>query len=482
MIVKTCPDVKFLSDDDVEKIHRTSMRTLEEIGVRVNHDEILTLLQEGGAKVDRDTRTAKLSEAMVMDAVDKCRQQFTLHGRDADKQAPVRHGCAVAESTSGQYSLVEDSGMDRRPPVLADARRAIRLADALEEMDIVGAFVVPTDVPIEVKDVYLARELANHTTKPVGLWMNDGRTADYVLRVFEAAVGGADALRARPITEAYVEPVSPLRFSKESLDILIEFAKRSAPVCFGPVPMTMATAPTTPVGTVVIANTEILAATVMAQLLQPGMPVAYWGAQQTMDPQTSNVSFASPAQGMMACMIVQVGRYYGFSVSSTVAFSDSNQADNQSGVERGMTLLAAILAGCNICGMVGIWGGDQGASLAQLVLDNEMISYVRAMLNEIVVDDTALAFEAIKRVGIGGDFLTDEHTLENFRKELWFGKVHNRDSWDVWADAGKKSLLERAAARADQIEREHHVEPLPADVAKEIDAIVEEAERKIVTD
>ena len=480
MITKTCPDVEFLKCDDVERIHRTSMRVLEEIGVRVNHDEVLALLAEGGAKVDRNQRTARLPEAMVMEAVKKAKKVFTLHGRNPAKQASIRHGCAIAEATSGQYSWVEASGMDRRPPVLADARQAIRLADALEEIDIAGAFVVPVDVPIQVKDVYLARELMNHTTKPVGLWMNDGRTADYVLRIFEAAVGGADALRARPITEAYVEPVSPLRFSKESLDILIEFAKRSAPVCFGPVPMTMATAPTTPVGTVVIANSEILAATVMAQLLQPGMPVAYWGAQQTMDPRTSNVSFASPAQGMMAAMIVQVGGYYGFPVSSTVAFSDSNQPDNQSGLERGVTLLAAILAGCNICGMVGIWGGDQGASLAQLVLDNEMISYVRGMLREAVVDDETLAFEAIKNVGIGGDFLSDDHTLRNFRKELWFGKVHNRDSWDIWADKGKLSLLSRAVAKAEEIEREHKSVPLEADVAAEIDAIVEEAQRKIV--
>jgi len=369
--------------------------------------------------------------------------------------------------------------MERRPPVLEDARKAIRLGDALEEIDIVGAFVVPTDVPIEVKDIYLARELVRHTTKPCGLWMNNGRTANYVLRIFEIAVGGADTLREKPITEAYVEPVSPLRFSRESLDILIEFAKRKLPVCFGPVPMTMATAPTTPVGTIVIANAEILAGVVMAQLLQPDMPVAYWGAQQTMDPGTANVSFASPAQGMMAATIVQVGQYYGFPVSSTVAFSDSNQADNQSGVERAVTLLMAVLAGCNICGHVGIWGGDQGASLAQLVLDNEMISYVRSTLREIEVNEETLAFEAIKRVGIGGHFLADEHTLRNFRKELWFPKVYNRDSWDIWAGKGKRSALDCAAASAEKILEEHQPQPLPQEIEKEINGVVEEADRKI---
>ncbi len=479
MIIKAIPDVKFISDEDVEKIHRTSMRILEQIGITVYHDKILTLLQEGGAKVDRDKKTAKLSEAMVMDAAAKAKKDFILYGRDETKQAWIRPGCAVAESTSGQYSMVERSGLERRPPVMADARQAIKLADALEEIDITGAFIVPTDVPMEIKDVHLARELAHHTTKPVGLWMNDGRTADYVLKIFETAVGGADVLRAKPITQAYIEPVSPLRFSTESLDILIEFAKRNAPVCFGPVPMAMATAPTTPVGTVVIANTEILAANVMAQLLQPGMPVAYWGAQQTMDPQTANVSFASPAQGMMASIIVQVGRYYGFSVSSTVAFSDSNQPDNQSGVERSVTLLAAMLAGCNICGMIGIWGGDQGASLAQLVLDNEMLSYVRAMLRKVEVNEETMAFEAIKRVGIGGDYLSDEHTLRNYRKELWFGKVHNRDSWDVWVAKGKKSILERAAVKADELIQSHQTEPLSDDAAAAIDALVDEAQKKI---
>lgn len=480
MIIKSFEDVKLIKDSDVEKIHRASMQILEEIGIQVNHPHILEVLRGGGAKVDMDKKEAKLPEAMVMDAVKKAKKVYSLHGRDPKKIAWTKHAHAVFESSSGQYSWVENDGLNRRPPILADATKAIRLADALEEIDIVGAFVVPTDVPIEIKDVYLARELMKHTTKPVGLWMNDGKTADYVLKIFETAVGGPDVLKEKPITEAYMEPVSPLRYSKESLEILIEFAKRSAPVCFGPVPMAMATAPTTAVGTVLIASTEILAGTVMAQLLQPGMPIAYWGAQQSMDPTTGNVAFSAPIQGTMSALIVQTGQYYGFPVSSTVAFSDSNQADHQNGVERAASYLMAIAAGCNICGHVGIWGGDQGASLAQLVLDNEMASHIHAMLKEVTVDDESLGIEAIKRAGIGGNFLADEHTINNFRDSLWFGTVYNHDSWDTWTAKGRPMLLDKAVEKAEKIEKEHKSEPLPPDVEKEIDALVEEAHKKFV--
>lgn len=70
--------------------------------------------------------------------------------------------------------------------------------------------------------------------------------------------------------------------------------------------------------------------------------------------------------------------------------------------------------------------------------------------------------------------------MQNFKDSLWFGNVYNNDSWDTWDANSKPMLLEKAVAKAAKIEAEHESVSLKADVAAEIDAIVEEAKAKIV--
>ncbi|GAH43022.1 unnamed protein product [marine sediment metagenome] len=69
------------------------------------------------------------------------------------------------------------------------------------------------------------------------------------------------------------------------------------PVGFGPMAMTMATAPATLAGTIAQENAEILAGITISQLLSLGLPVNYWGIPHIIDPATGNISFGSPEQG-----------------------------------------------------------------------------------------------------------------------------------------------------------------------------------------
>jgi trimethylamine--corrinoid protein Co-methyltransferase len=470
---------KILRSAEIKRIHDVSLHILNKIGVRINHNKILDLLRDAGATVNNWTKVAKIPEYLVMDSIGKSSKKHVLYGRDPSKIAKFGYGEELFMSSAGQYLWVDELRGKRRLATLEDTKSAIRMGDVLKEIDIVGAFVLPAEIPAEIRDVHIYAELIKNTGKPCSTWINNGKTARYIIEMLRIVAGGAEKLKSKPMIEAFIEPISPLQFSREGLEILVEFAKANLPVGFGPMAMATATAPATLAGTIAQENAEILAGIVISQLLCPDLPVTYWGIPHIMDPVTGNISFGSPEQGLMAAAIAQVAKWYGFSVGVNVGLTDSKLSDAQNGLEKGITLLLGALAGADIFGHMGIVGADQGASLAQLIIDNEMASCLRRIMKGFKISEETLAFKAIKRVDIGGHFLEDEHTLRHFKEELWFPGLFDRDNWNSWKKKESKSILEKAVQRKEEILKNHIIKPLNQSIVDQIDEIVKEADKDI---
>jgi trimethylamine:corrinoid methyltransferase-like protein len=54
----------------------------------------------------------------------------------------------------------------------------------------------------------------------------------------------------------------------------------------------------------------------------------------------------------------------------------------------------------------------------------------------IAVSDDRIAVDVIEAVGHDGSFLAEAHTVQNFRKELWFPKLLDRQYWSNWMVSG----------------------------------------------
>jgi len=471
---------KIISSKEIGDIHDASLNILRKIGIKVNHNEVFDILGDAGAVADKRTKIVKFPEDMVREGIQKAGKKHTLYGRNPYSVAKFGYEDQLFLSSGGQYLWIDETTGKRRPGTLEDTKAAILVGDALKEIDIVGAFVLPAEIPSKVRDIHLYAELIRYAGKPCFTWINNGKSAKYIIEMFRVVAGGEEKLRNKPMTEAFIEPISPLQLSKEGLEVLVEFAKAGLPVGFGPMAMTIATAPATLAGTIAQENAEILAGITISQLLSPGLPVTYWGIPHIMDPATGNISFGSPEQGLMAVAITQIAKWYGFPVGVNVGLTDSKLPDSQNGLERGMTLLLGILAGADIFGHMGIVGTDQGASLAELIINDEMISYLRRIMKGFEVNKETIAFEVIRRVGVGGHFLEDEHTLRHFKEELWFPSLFDRNSWELWKGKEGNSILERAAKKKEEILNEHKIEPLDRDIANRIDEIVKEAEKDIL--
>ncbi|MDH7486180.1 MAG: trimethylamine methyltransferase family protein [Anaerolineae bacterium] len=469
------------NEAEILAVHDASLAILRDVGVQIPKAEVLRVLAEAGAGVDFSQQAARIPEEMVAEALDRAGKQFILYGRDKTRVARFGYGDFVLVSSPGQFSWVEEDGAARRDPTSEDARQGILVGDALEHITIVGALGMALDIPTAIRDVWMAAELVKGTSKPTHVWVANGTTLRYILEIYEAVMGSAEAHRQYPMIAGFVEPISPLRFAETGLEILVTCARYGLPLFFAPMVQAAATGPATLAGTLALENAEILAGIVIAQLFGPGCPVCYGGIPHIMDMRTLQISFGSPEQGLMAVAMTQMAHTYGLPVYINVGLSDSKRVDAQSGLERGMTLLMGALAGADTFGHMGILGADQAASLEQLIVDNEMAAYVRRVLRGFAVNEQTIALEVIKRVGIGGNFLADKHTVAHFREELWLPGLFDRRDWQSWWDGGAQSMVERAREKKRRILSQHSPEPIDPALAREIDGIVAAARRELIS-
>jgi trimethylamine---corrinoid protein Co-methyltransferase len=472
--------ISSLSPSQTQAIHETSLRVLRDTGVMVHQPEILQLLGEAGARVEATRPTAHLPESLVMEALARVGKRYVLHGRDPQCVARFGYGDLVLLSSPGQHRWLDLQTDRLRPATLDDAREAIRLADALPNISFVGAIAQPGEVSEKYREVVLTAELVKGTTKPTMAWTQSGKTARYVLEIYRAVAGGEQALRERPMTEAFLEPISPLQLPKDGLEMLREFVAAGQPVSVGPMALVSGTAPATLAGALAQENAEILAGVVVTQLLGPGTPMKYGGIPHILDPRTSICSFGSPEQALMAVAMVQMGKFYGLPVYINVGLTDAKVLDAQAGTEKAATLALGALAGADMFGHAGICGTDHAGSLAWLMADNEIMAYVKRIARGFEIRPETLAAEVIQAVGPAGSFLAEEHTVEHFRQELWPpGPAWTRQGYSEWEQAGRTSMRDRIVTEVTRLLARHQVPPMDEHLAREIDRIVASAEEEL---
>lgn len=475
------PQVNLLSKEEIQSIHDASLEILRNTGVRVHNQEVCQRLVQAGIQIDAHQNIARFREEQVDQAIQLAGKQFCLYGRVPERQAAFGVGRQNFISSPGQFAWFDYKSRQRREPVLADAATAGRLAEALDNITIVGGMAMPTDIPLEVRDVVLTATLIKQTGKPVRAFPVSRLSSRYVLEILKAVAGGSQALRERPMTEMLFEPISPLQLPEKELGILLEFLECGQPISIGPMAMASGTAPATLAGTITQENAEILAALVVVQMLAPGTPILYGSIPHILDPRTSICSFGSPEQGLMALALTEIGKWYGFPVYINVNLTDSKCLDVQTGFEKMGSLLLGMLAGADLFGHAGILGPDHGGCLTWLVTDNSSASFAKRILQGMAVDPEHLAVDVISSVGPGGNYLSESHTVRHYRKELWLAdRLWTREPYDPWLMAGAADFEQRAILLVDEILSRADPPALEASLEEEIDRIVAAAYEELV--
>jgi len=469
-----------LTENQIHWIHDSSLTILERVGVEVPHPEVLARFADSGAHIDLNTKRVRIPADLVSRSLQQAGKQFTIYGRDLARHADFGQGKRIYNSTGGQAFWLDSIGGERRQSTLSDVATAASFCDRLKYIDIVGAMADPPELPGYYRPVELMATLIKNTTKPILFWFNNRGAAKYVVEMLVALRGGEERAAQFPLCYHFLDPISPLRFPLDGIDVLFETSRLNMPTVVAPMAQMGLSAPATIAGTMAQENAEILAGICVTQLIRPGMPVMYGGICHAFDMATTQLILSGPEEAIFGVAMTQMGKHYGLPVYVNVGMTDSKRLDAQAGLEAAATLVMAAAAGADTYGHMGISGADQAASLDALVLQHEVISFIESVMREIEFSGSTLALEEIEAVaGTGTTFLDRDHTVEHFRKELWVPTLLDRQYYQGWLEGGALSTEERCRQRKQQILCTHKPDPAAADLVNSLDKIVCEAKREL---
>ncbi|MBY9004864.1 MAG: trimethylamine methyltransferase family protein [Candidatus Lokiarchaeota archaeon] len=471
--------LEMLSRDEIETIHIKSLEILEKIGIIIPHEEIKSLFEDIGATVNFNTGLVKIPPHIVNEYISKAGKKFTIYGRDLSKKAEFGAGKRNYNTSFGQAHWLDSLGGDRRQPNLKDIEKAVKLGDYLKQITIPGAMADPIEIPLKWRCLAVAFEMVKNTTKPIGFWFHDRSSSKFLNEFFAVLRGGEENAKKYPLCYPLFEPVSPLSFPFNGVDLLFETCKLNLPVQVGPMAQMGVSAPATIAGTIAIENAEILAAICITQLIQEGTPICYGGICHAFDTKTAQIIFGGPEQVILSIAMSQMGKNYGFPIYINTGLTDSKTLDAQAGLESGITLGLSSLTEADVYGHMGICGMDQAASLDMLIMQSEIISYIESIHREVSFDDETFAFDVIKETGPKGSFLNKSHTRNNIRNELWFPSLLDRYSYEKWIKKGAMDMKKRCQMLKEKILIEHIPEPLEKDIKFDLEKLIEKAKKEL---
>jgi len=460
-----------LSEEQFRRLHEASLEILERVGVRLYLEEAVELLEKAGARVS-DGNLVRVPPPMVEKALSSVPKEVTLYDRRGQPAMRVGGSRSYYGPGSDCLNIIDHRSGERRKPVVRDIIEGITLCDQLPHIDFVMSMVLPADVDGTVADRYQIEAMLSHTTKPIIYVTYEMSGCRDAVEMAEAVMGGEEALRRTPTVACYINAVSGLRHNKEALEKLLFLAAKNLPSLYIPSSTAAMTSPVTPAGSVALDFAGVLVGLVLSQLKREGAPVIVSGMPPggTFDMKTLVTSYCEPERTITTAL----SRRYGLPMFAIAGASEAKTFDQQAAAEAALSLVVETLAGSNIIHDLGYLESGLTFSFAQLLLGNEVVSWVKAFAKGYEVSEEALALDVITELGPEGDFLNTPHTLKHFR-ERWYPDLFERTTYESWLSKGGKSLTERAKEKIDSLLAGQKPDPLPGKVKERIREIVQRA-------
>jgi len=458
MVRKGLPGGSFkpLTEESISRIHQTAMRIIEEVGFEVNSEKALELFKGAGARVNKDRRLVRLPQEKALELIRAAPAEVRLCGQD-DKHDILLGGNRVYTGTGGTalYIYQPDTG-EKRPATLEDLKRIAKLVDQLDNIHLFLLPTYPNELPLEQIDANRFFAGLDNTTKHImgGVYTSNG--VEQVIQMAEIITGSAEALRQRPPISMITCSISPLKMDKQYGDLVATIAKSGIPLVCPAEPLCGATSPVTLAGNLVIQTVDSLMGVMLTQIINPGTPVIFGSVATSTDLRNLNYLAGSVEMGLLNAAGAQMAQFYRLPFYATGGMTDSKVLDAQSGYESAITGLLCALAGANfIHDAAGLMEFALTVCYEKYIIDNEILGMVMRAVEGIRVNDDTLAFDLIKQVGPGGNFVTAKHTRHYMRSEHYQPSLSNRDSREEWKAEGGKTTWEKAAEMVPQIIAKH---------------------------
>jgi trimethylamine--corrinoid protein Co-methyltransferase len=464
-------DFQMLDPKDAEQIHQAAIQVVSQVGMVLEDEELFQFMQRQRIPADETSRVVRFPRQVVEQALASAPRQVSLWSHQGD-ELPLQLGHLHPSTYSNALNVLDYAADAPRSSTLDDLVRLVRLGDALSEIKIVGPVCWAQDMPPLVQDLHSAAATITNSAKHANVAPQDLKEAQIWADL--ATIADQDLDPHPGSTLSFVtSSTSPLQLDGNTAQVLRYGAERSIPLILAPCPIAGAASPFTIAGTLVQAHAENLWLLTLAQLINEGTPVILGGAAGPMDMRSGNLSYGCPERHLMLGASIELARFYGLPHHSPAGTVDAGSPDVQSGAEKMRTWVMRLLNGITLGIGVGSLLTGSTVSLEQMVIDVDLLQLAQRVLRGFRVDEETLAVDAIARVGPGGDFMMDKHTLRAMRSdEYYLSPLANRE--------GRlgQTMLDRAHERVEAL-LAAHTPPVSPSVVAEVESYVKEREQSL---
>ena len=459
------PRIQYLSDSEREYVHEQTMRVLEEVGVAYNTPLAIDLLAQAGASVDREKLTAKIPRELVSRCLETVPDSVLLAARDGRHDRVVRVGGPPVFTTDGTANYVlDDLTGERHEGTAEDLRAAMRLFDALPEIDFVWPSVYPRDCDPATAGLEMSSISLMACSKHV---QDEVRTPDLVPPLLEiiTAIAGAP-VKERPVYSVINCTIAPLMHDGPMTEASVALARAGVPIFILPMVLMGTTGPMTVLGTGILNMAEALSAVVLFQLASPGCPLTVGVGSAAAEMRSGLYLCGTPEVALINLLCGEMGHFYGLPTQGSAIGSDAKAVNFQAGVEAGMTGVLEVLGALDCIIAFGLLDGAQMLSYAKTVIDAETVAMIKRLLRGDELNESTALLDEIASVGIGGHFLAAKSTRRLYRGgELWQSSLFQRGPFENYVG---RSLLEEAVEKARDLIATHEVPPVGDEVARHV--------------
>ncbi len=460
------PQLRVINDEQIAQIHNATLDVLEQTGVKLTHPKALEILDGGGARIKGDR--VRFPAWMVQEAIRKAPPRLVLSKRTGERTVFLERNKSFFGPSLDCIDYLEPETHERIRFTSQHVKTTASLCDALPNFTWCMTIGMADDMPANIADRVIARYTMQYCEKPYVFCCKDTNSVKDIYEMAMLVCGGKECFDQAPYIVHYSEPISPLSYYDPAVDKIIFCAERNIPLINFPAPQACGSAPATFAGTIIQASAESLSGLVLHQLVNPGASFIYGAFTTIMDMRTSIFSYGAIELSLMTSALAQMAQYYELPFFGTAGATDAKFCDAQAGAEATWQILSAATIGSGLVHDCSSWM-DHGSLVSPefMILANEIVDAIQHFMRGVPVTKETMAIDLIDKVGPGGHYLQEDHTMDHFR-DIRYSGLFERMVYDQWQNAGAM----RFDDRLQQItldKMKHHPEPLPEDVIKELD-------------
>ncbi|MBU1344756.1 MAG: trimethylamine methyltransferase family protein [Proteobacteria bacterium] len=460
------PRLQVINTEQIQQIHMATLEVLERTGIKLTHPKARMLLADAGARVDKDR--VRIPSWMVEDAIQKAPKRIVLGKRTGERTVTLERDKSYFGPSLDCIDYMDPATHNRTRFESRHVEVTAALCDALPGFDWCMTIGMADDVPADIADRIVARSTLQFCEKPLVFCCKDTNSVNDIYEMALLLCGGKENFEKTPTIVHYSEPISPLVYYDPAVDKILFCAQKGIPLINFPAPQACGSSPATFAGTIVQGSAESLSGLVMHQLANPGAPFIYGAFTTIMDMRTSIFSYGANELSLMTGALAQMAQHYQLPFFGTAGATDAKFCDAQAGAEAAFQCLSAAAIGSGLIHDCSSWM-DHGNLVSPefMVLVNDIVTSVKHYMEGIPVTRETMALDIIDKVGPGGHYLQEKHTMDHFRK-IKYSELFERQVHDNWKSQGAMTLEQRLQKLTLE-KMNHRPKVLPEKIIKELD-------------